>query len=126
MEAIVADGLPDFDEVIVHGTNPLVADTDGDGFTDGDEVSRNMNPNLTDTDSDGFADAVDNCPSAYNPFQLDRGGFDSIIPDGIGDACQNADFNRDGIVDLLDLTLLLRGLDGLVPILDPALPPSQP
>ena len=32
------DGLSDFDEVYVHGTDPLDPDTDGDGCSDGDEV----------------------------------------------------------------------------------------
>ena len=32
------DGLSDFDEVYVYGTDPLNPDTDGDGCTDGDEV----------------------------------------------------------------------------------------
>ena len=32
------DGLSDFDEVYIYGTDPLNPDTDGDGCTDGDEV----------------------------------------------------------------------------------------
>ena len=32
------DGLSDFDEVYVYGTDPLNPDTDGDGCSDGDEV----------------------------------------------------------------------------------------
>ncbi|MEK7094739.1 MAG: hypothetical protein AAB886_01360, partial [Patescibacteria group bacterium] len=39
------DGLFDREEVIVYKTNPLSADTDKDGYTDGAEVSGGYNPN---------------------------------------------------------------------------------
>ena len=38
------DGISDFDEVTLYGTNPLLADTDSDGFTDGIEVTTGFNP----------------------------------------------------------------------------------
>ncbi|HXK21169.1 MAG TPA: MarR family transcriptional regulator, partial [Myxococcota bacterium] len=38
------DGLADGAEVHTHGTNPLVFDTDGDGFGDGDEVAAGSDP----------------------------------------------------------------------------------
>ncbi len=38
------DGLLDKDEVLIYQTNPLKADTDGDGKNDGYEVRRNSNP----------------------------------------------------------------------------------
>ena len=121
------DGLSDGHEVNVYGTNPLLdGDDDGDGILDVAEIARGMNPTLADTDGDGIADDVDNCPSAYNPFQEDSAGFGGIAPDGIGDLCQNGDFNGDGSVDILDTTLVRRRLIGLEPALDPALPPSAP
>lgn len=39
-----ADGLNDFDEVNVHGTDPVNLDTDGDGFSDGTEVQGGFDP----------------------------------------------------------------------------------
>lgn len=39
------DGISDFDEVTLYKTDPLRADTDNDGFTDGAEVIRGYNPN---------------------------------------------------------------------------------
>lgn len=39
------DGLSDYDEVKVYKTNPLKPDTDGDGSTDGVEVKKGYNPN---------------------------------------------------------------------------------
>lgn len=57
------DGLSDSDEVNTHGSDPTVADTDGDGIDDGDEVSDGngfvTNPNLADSDGDGFNDGLE-------------------------------------------------------------------
>ncbi|MBN2884574.1 hypothetical protein JXE04_01470 [Patescibacteria group bacterium] len=39
------DGLSDYEEVRVYYTNPLNADTDGDGYTDGSEIQNGYNPN---------------------------------------------------------------------------------
>jgi formylglycine-generating enzyme required for sulfatase activity len=51
------DGLSDGDEVNLHGSDPFLADTDGDGLFDGDEVLSTLtgvsNP---DTDGDGLCD----------------------------------------------------------------------
>ena len=38
------DGITDFDEVNLYGTDPFVADTDGDGFTDGAEILSGYDP----------------------------------------------------------------------------------
>jgi hypothetical protein len=46
------DGLSDFDEVITHGTSPVLSDTDNDGMKDDYELSNGFNP------LDG-----DDCPS---------------------------------------------------------------
>jgi len=40
-------------------------------------------PADTDQDNDGYWDALDNCPSVFNPDQLD-----SDDDDGVGDACE--------------------------------------
>ncbi|HXH27730.1 MAG TPA: FG-GAP-like repeat-containing protein, partial [Candidatus Polarisedimenticolia bacterium] len=85
------DGLSDGDEAHVYYTDPLNAagDADGDGLSDVEEIAHGTNPRLVDSDFDGFGDAIDNCPSAYNPFQEDVAGFGTSTPDGIGDLCQN-------------------------------------
>ncbi len=45
---------------VTAGTNPFVADTDGDGLTDGQEVNiHHTNPNLVDSDGDGFSDGAE-------------------------------------------------------------------
>ena len=51
------DGLSNFDELYVQGTNPREADTDHDGLPDGRELELGTNPNLADTDGDGLTDA---------------------------------------------------------------------
>ena len=43
------DGLSNYEELVVHGTNPDSADSDGDGFSDGLEVAENSDPNQTGT-----------------------------------------------------------------------------
>src|SRR5262249_42286152 len=62
---------------IAHGTNPFLADTDGDGLSDGAEVNTyGTNPLLTDTDDDGFGDgdeiAAGTNPPAPPPFPVAR------------------------------------------------------
>jgi len=66
------DGLTDYDEINLYGTNPNNPDTDGDGINDGDEVEfwgyvwdmdfdNDSIINLLDTDSDndGFLDGIE-------------------------------------------------------------------
>ena len=38
------DGLTNYEELIVHGTDPDNADSDGDGFEDGLEITENTDP----------------------------------------------------------------------------------
>ncbi len=51
-----ADGLDNCTEANKLGTDPDLADTDGDGLDDGFEVELGTDPNLADTDGDGFDD----------------------------------------------------------------------
>lgn len=78
------------------GTNPLIADTDGDGFLDGVEVQGGSDPNdpgdlPADNDGDGVANVVDNCLEKPNASQLDTN------LEGFGNAC-DADYTNDGVV----------------------------
>lgn len=50
------DGLIDYYEVNISKTNPLLADTDGDGINDGDEISLGLDPLNDDSKGDGIKD----------------------------------------------------------------------
>ena len=52
------DGLTDWEEVFIWGTYPDIADTDGDGLTDGVEVGDGTNPRDADENGDGFPDGL--------------------------------------------------------------------
>ncbi len=60
------DGLSDEEEKKL-GTNPNMADTDGDGLLDGDEVNfYHTDPLKADTDADGFKDGYE-VERGYSP-----------------------------------------------------------
>jgi uncharacterized repeat protein (TIGR02543 family) len=44
-----SDGLTNYDECVNYYTNPNSSDTDGDGYSDGEEVERGSNPNYSDS-----------------------------------------------------------------------------
>ncbi|MBI2441223.1 MAG: hypothetical protein HYV35_07630 [Lentisphaerae bacterium] len=54
------DGLSDYDEVVLHKTNPAAADTDGDGISDAEEIRIGMNPLADDRWEDLDGDGVNN------------------------------------------------------------------
>ena len=65
--------------MVGYGSDPLVADTDGDGISDGVEVNTyESNPKATDTDADGLADAQEAT---------------------LGTALNNPDSDGDGLLD---------------------------
>jgi hypothetical protein len=84
------DGILDADEVLLHGTDPLRADTDNDGLEDGDELALGTDALDADTDHDGISDGVevhDLNTSALNP------EFDGTVTDWLtlpGAATNNA------------------------------------
>ncbi|MDF1545691.1 MAG: PKD domain-containing protein [bacterium] len=68
----------------------------------------------TDSDGDGFADVCDNCPSVYNPLQIDSEPYNPYWHrgDNIGDSCDNcpmihnanqSDTDSDSVGDLCDI-----------------------
>ena len=75
------DGLSNFEENR-RGSDPLLADTDGDGLLDGsDTCPALVDPAQQDSDADGFGDPCDVCPDAFDPAQDDLDG------NGTGDYC---------------------------------------
>ena len=60
------DGLSDYDEVMVYGTDPRLPDSDFDGLSDSAETASGTDPRNPDTDRDGLADRVDPHPLVWN------------------------------------------------------------
>ena len=101
-----SDGLTNYQEIIAHGSNPDLADTDGDGLSDGEEITRGTNPLLADTDGDGLSDGEE-ITRATNPLLADTDG------DGLGDGDEISitktnpllvDSNANGLSDSLEDT----------------------
>jgi uncharacterized repeat protein (TIGR02543 family) len=76
------DGLSDGAETNTHQTNPVLDDSDSDGLTDGAEINTNgSNPKLADTDSDGLSDFAEVVTNGTNPAAKDSDGdgFDDLF-----------------------------------------------
>jgi hypothetical protein len=85
------DGLSNLGEFTA-GSNPLVADTDGDGLTDGVEVNtRNTNPLNPDTDRDGLSDKIETGTGVY------------VSPEDTGSSGSNPDSDGDGFSDAIEV-----------------------
>jgi len=96
------DGLPDEFERDATGTDPLVADTngngtidggedqDGDGFINYAEYREGTDPLDTDTDSDGLSDEIEIINSEFDPTDSDTDGDGT--PDG------EEDIDSDGLI----------------------------
>jgi len=74
------DGLSDGDEMRTYRTNPLRTDTDGDGLKDGDELFKyRTDPTKFDTDGDGLGDGDEILKYKTDPLKTDTDG------DGLSD-----------------------------------------
>ena len=78
-----------------HGGVAPEVDDDGDTLVNAADL--NCGAIAGDTDQDGVLNASDNCPSAWNPTQLDTDG------DTVGDACDTDD-DADNILDTAEWT----------------------
>jgi len=117
------DGLVSRVEINVHGTHPLRADTDGDGFRDGREVALGSSPIETDSDDDGVPDG-DEREAITDRDGDGRIGLldDDSDGDGVSDydewvlGLDGADTDGDGVSDeaerLLGTDPLSRDSDG--------------
>jgi hypothetical protein len=125
------DGLSSAQEA-AHGTDPLKADTDGDGLTDSAEVNiYYTNPVQADTDGDGLTDGAEVNTYHTNPTVSNKGDLaPSSAPDGqinVADLMMLTryaeklqtptardlilgDMNMDSVLDVRDVLLLRRQL----------------
>ncbi len=119
------DGLTDTEELVL-GTNPLLADTDGDSVNDGSEANvYGTNPLLADTDGGGVNDGEEIITFGLNP--LDPADDASALDtdgDGLTDAQEVtlgtnptvADSDADGLNDGAEVNTY--GTDPLLPDTD--------
>lgn len=82
------DGFSDPEEIYTYHTNPFVADTDGDGLSDADEVADGTDPLSADTDDDGMPDGWEV-----------RYGLDPLTDDAASDT------DGDGLANLREYAL---------------------
>ncbi len=128
---IDGDGLTNSEEDLL-GTDPIIADTDGDGLTDGDEVNiYNTDPLISDTDTDGLTDGEEVYIYGTDPLTSDKGDLAPLgSPDGIVNTADLlvlyrfietldtpdardtvlGDINSDGLLDVRDALLLRKDL----------------
>ena len=84
------DGLTDYEEVTKYHTNPLKMDTDGDGLSDGDEVIKyHTDPLKVDTDGDGLSDGDEVLKYKTDPLKVDTDG------DGLSDGDEVLKYKTD-------------------------------
>ena len=107
-----SDGLSDWAEYHVHGTNLSLWDSDWDGLSDGDEVNVHGSDPLTfdnDTDGDGwywFSDCDDE-DATRNPGMVEElDGFDNDCDDLIDEDFQGMDSDGDMLFDLDEYNLI--------------------
>ena len=90
------DGLTDGEEVNTHGTDPNDSDTDNDGLSDGEEVNTHgTDPTVVDSDGDGMSDQNE-VLAGFDPTNSDQDG--NQTPDG------QDDWDNDGTLNQFDLT----------------------
>ncbi|MFA7256541.1 MAG: choice-of-anchor Q domain-containing protein, partial [Kiritimatiellales bacterium] len=100
------DGLSDGAEVNSYGTNPLSTDSDGDGLSDYAEInSYGTNPLFADSDNDGLPDGWE-VASSLNPLlgsdasaDADSDGLSNLAEYTLGTGFQSSDSDSDGIPD---------------------------
>lgn len=109
------DGLGKCDEKII-GTNPEVADTDGDGLLDGEEyLTYKTNPLQADTDLDGLTDYDEVKSTGTNPLIADTDG------DGLNDGEELNKYKTDPLVADTDKEGLKDGYEVITSLTNPLL-----
>ena len=93
------DGLSDYREQNILGTNFELSDTDSDGLSDSDEVNGPTDPIVADTDGDGLLDGVELTITNTDPIVVDSDG------DGTGDGEEDND--NDGLTNAQEIVIYL-------------------
>jgi len=93
------DGLSDYREQNILGTNFERSDTDSDGLSDPDEVNGSTDPIVADTDGDGLLDGVELTITNTDPIVADSDG------NGTGDGEEDND--NDGLTNAQEIGIYL-------------------
>ena len=98
------DGLSDWEEFHIHGTNPEDSDSDGDGIPDRQELEFGSNPLIVDLDADGdgaywFDDCDDNDSSFAPDVTESLDGLDNDCDEDIDEDFFWIDTDMDGLTD---------------------------
>ncbi len=88
------DGLDDYQERVLFGSDPSRADTDGDGLNDADEADRHQDPTDSDSDDDGVPDGQDSWSA---PKDRDGDGLTGEVSAGLSEI--DPDSDDDGLND---------------------------
>jgi hypothetical protein len=99
------DGLTDGQEVQEYGTNPLERDTDKDGWGDASEIEKGTNPNAADSDGDGLNDLDEFTRHKTDPLKADTDG------DGLNDGDEVYKYHTDPIRADTDGDTLTDGVE---------------
>ncbi|MEZ5498880.1 MAG: hypothetical protein R3E77_05535 [Steroidobacteraceae bacterium] len=95
------DGISNTDETAL-GTDPLNADTDGDGEDDGAEIGSDVN-NPLDTDGDGLIDALESSLTDTDgdgvDDESDPANTDPCVPNANSPVCLALDSDGDGLTN---------------------------
>jgi hypothetical protein len=112
------DGLTDYDEVIIHGTDPNDTDTDNDSMPDGWEVDNGLDPLVDDALGDPDSDSLRNQDEyihngdPQNPDTDGEGLLDGAEVLTYGTEPDLADTDGDGLTDFEEV--MTYGTDPLV------------
>lgn len=79
-----SDGLTNYQESVVNGTNPVLADTDGDSLNDGDEVSAGSRPTVSDATLLSWLQSNPGKISLYNATSIQDLNLGGIMIQGSG------------------------------------------
>lgn len=106
------DGLSDGDEENIYGTDPLNPDTDKDGLSDGDEIALGLNPLVADSDGDGIPDNEE----LFNQSQIFDADEDDAVVQQINVAFEGTGYinSTTSVTSVMDVDWMCSNVVGLI------------
>jgi len=95
------DGLPNNEETLLHGTDPMNADSDGDSLSDSDEINvQGTDPLVYDGDDDDLSDGEEVLVYGTDPFAADSDT--DLLLDGLEVWCGSLALNASSEPERID------------------------